>query len=108
MIPYLLAAAYAVKLTVTGETYGDGRSRRIDMPIALLAVAYTTFLVYAAGPEHLLLSCLLYTPAAGLYVVARREHNARIFTAAEGLLIGVITLGAVLAVVLLSTGRMSL
>ena len=56
------------------------RIRRIDMPIAFLAVAYTTFLVYAAGPEHLLLSCLLYAPAAGLYVVARREHNARIFT----------------------------
>ena len=108
VIPYLLAAAYAVKLTVTGETYGDGGSRRTDMLIAFLAVAYTTFLVYAAGPKHLLLSCLLYAPAAGLYVVARREHNARIFTAAEGLLFAVIALGAVLAVVLLSTGRMSL
>ena len=90
------------------ETYGDGGSRRTDMLIAFLAVAYTTFLVYAAGPKHLLLSCLLYAPAAGLYVVARREHNARIFTAAEGLLFAVIALGAVLAVVLLSTGRMSL
>lgn len=71
-------------------------------------MAYTTFLVYAAGPKHLLLSCLLYAPAAGLYIAARREHKARIFTAAEGLLFGVIVAGAVLAVVLLSTGRLSL
>jgi arginine:ornithine antiporter / lysine permease len=108
VIPYLLAAAYAVKLTVTGETYGDGRTRRIDMLIAFLATAYTAFLVYAAGPKHLLLSCLLYAPAAALYVVARRERTARIFTAAEALLFAVIAIGAVAAVVLLSTGRMSL
>ncbi len=108
VIPYLLAAAYAVKLTLPGETHADNRSRRTDMAIAFVAMAYTAFLVYAAGPKHLLLSCLLYAPAAALYVRARREHRARVFTAAEGLLFGVIAVGAVLAVVLLSTGRMSL
>lgn len=108
VIPYLLAAAYALKLTLTGETYGDERSRRTDLLIAFLATAYTAFLVYAAGPKHLLLSCLLYAPAAALYVAARRERTARIFTAAEALLLAVIAIGAVATVVLLSTGRMSL
>lgn len=108
VIPYLLAAAYAVKLTISGETYADKRSRSADMMIAFAAVAYTAFLVYAAGPGHLLLSCLLYAPAAALYIVARRERRARIFTPAEGLLFGVIVVGAVVAVVLLATGRMSL
>jgi arginine:ornithine antiporter / lysine permease len=108
VIPYLLAAAYALKLTLTGETCGDERSRRTDFLIAFLATAYTAFLVYAGGPKHLLLSCLLYAPAAALYVAARRERTARIFTAAEALLFAVIAIGAVAAVVLLSTGRMSL
>jgi arginine:ornithine antiporter / lysine permease len=107
MIPYLRAATYALKLTLTGETYGDGRSRRTDLLVALLATAYTAFLAYAAGPKHLLLSCLLYTPAAALHVGARRERKARIFTSAEALLFAVLAVGAVVAVVLLSTGRIS-
>ena len=108
VIPYLLAAAYAVKLTLSGETYADNRSRRTDMAVAFVAMAYTAFLVYAAGPKHLLLSCLLYAPAAALYIRTRREHRAPVFTAAEAVLFGVIAVGAVLAVVLLSTGRISL
>lgn len=108
VIPYLLAAAYAVKLTLSGDTYGDNGSRRTDMTIAFVAMAYTAFLVYAAGPKHLLLSCLLYAPAAALYIRARRERRARVFTAAEAVLFGIIAVGAVLAVALLSTGRMSL
>lgn len=46
----------------------------------MLAVVYTAFLVYAAGPKHLLLSCLLYAPAALLYAKARREQGLRVFT----------------------------
>ena len=34
LIPYLLAAAYALKLTITRETYGDGKSLVADMVIA--------------------------------------------------------------------------
>ncbi len=49
LIPYLLAAAYAVKLTVTRETYDDGKSRVPDMIVAGVATAYTLFLVSAAG-----------------------------------------------------------
>lgn len=109
VIPYLLAAAYAVKLTLSGETYADNRSRRTDMAVSFVAMAYTAFLVYATGPRHLLLlSCLLYAPAAALYIRTRGEHRAPVFTAAEAVLFGVITVGAVLAVALLSTGRMSL
>ena len=41
LIPYLLAAAYALKLTATRETYGDGKSLVPDMVIAGLATVYT-------------------------------------------------------------------
>src|SRR3954470_8881769 len=57
LIPYLLAAAYALKLTVTRETYGERRSAAGDMVIAAVATVYTLFLIYAAGADKLLLSC---------------------------------------------------
>lgn len=109
VIPYLLAAAYALKLTARRETYdGQDRARRTDKVIASLAIVYTAFLVYAAGPKHLLLSCLLYAPATVLYARARRENGLRIFTPPELALFGIIVLGAVIAVELLITGTIRL
>ena len=104
LIPYLLAAAYAVKLTATRETYKNGKSLATDMLIAGLATVYTLFLIYAAGPDKLLLSCVLYAPAAALYLKARRERGLRVFRPAEAVLFGVILLGAVAGVVSLATG----
>ena len=95
LIPYLLAAAYALKLTATRETYGDGKSLVGDMVIAAVATVYTLFLVYAAGMDKLLLSCILYAPAAALYVKARRERGPSCVQPREAVLFGVIVLGAV-------------
>ena len=108
LIPYLLAAAYALKLTATRETYGDGKSLVADMVIAGLATVYTLFLIYAAGPDKLLLSCILYAPAAALYFKARRERGLRVFRPAEAVLFGVILLGAVAGVVSLATGAIEI
>jgi arginine:ornithine antiporter/lysine permease len=108
LIPYLLAAAYALKLTATRETYGDGKSLIGDMVIAAIATVYTLFLIYAAGMDKLLLSCILYAPAAALYFKARRERGLRVFTKAEAALFGVIVLGAVVGVVSLATGAIEI
>ena len=108
LIPYLLAAAYALKLTATRETYGNGKSLVRDMVIAAVATVYTLFLIYAAGPDKLLLSCILYAPAAALYFKARRERGLRVFRPAEAVLFGVILLGAVAGVVSLATGAIEI
>ncbi|MFI5509236.1 basic amino acid/polyamine antiporter [Mycobacterium sp. NPDC051804] len=108
LIPYLLAAAYALKLTATRETYTDRKSLVPDMVVAGLATVYTLFLVYAAGVDKLLLSCILYAPAAALYFKARRERGLRVFRPAEAVLFGVILLGAVAAVVSLATGAIEI
>ncbi len=108
LIPYLLAAAYALKLTATRETYGNGKSLVADMVIAGLATVYTLFLIYAAGVDKLLLSCILYAPAAALYFKARRERGLRVFKPAEAVLFGVILLGAVAGVVSLATGAIEI
>lgn len=105
LVPYLLAAAYALKLAVSGETYEDEPAeRRKQAIIAGLAAFYAIFLFVAAGLEFLLLSCLLYAPATVLYVVARRERGVRVFTRAELALFAVIVVGAVFALLQLLTG----
>jgi arginine:ornithine antiporter / lysine permease len=78
------------------------------MIIAGVATAYTLILIYAAGVDKLLLSCILYAPAAALYVKARRERGFRVFLPAEAVLFGVIVLGAVAAVVSLATGAIEI
>ena len=108
LIPYLLAAGYALKLTITRETYENGKSLIGDAAVAGLATVYTLFLVFAAGLDHLLLSCILYAPGAALYFVARRERALRVFTPAEAVLFGVIVLGAIAGVVSLATGAIEI
>jgi arginine:ornithine antiporter/lysine permease len=64
--------------------------------------------MYAAGPDKLLLSCILYAPGAVLYLTARRERNLRVFTLPEAVLFGVIVLGAIAGVVSLATGAIEI
>ncbi|OBC09250.1 arginine-ornithine antiporter [Mycobacterium sp. 852013-50091_SCH5140682] len=108
VIPYLLAAGYALKLTITRETYGDRRSLVPDTVVAALATFYTLFLVYAAGWDHLLMSCILYAPGALLYWIARRERGLRVFRPAEAALFVVILLGAVGGVYGLASGAIQI
>lgn len=110
LVPYLLAAAYSLKLTVTGETYGQGKDqeRSKQRIIAALAVVYTLFLLYSAGFSFLLLSCLIYAPGSLLYVRTRRERNERVFLPAEAVACALLTGAAVLAVVVLAMGVIDL
>jgi len=108
LIPYLLAAAYAVKLTVTRETYEDGGARVSDAAVAGIATFYTLFLIYAAGLDKLLLSCILYAAGAALYVMARRERGLPVFTRAEAVLFGVIVVGAIAGIASLITGAITI
>ena len=106
LIPYFLAAAYALKLGLTGESYEDvpPRTRRKEAIIAGIATAYTLFLFEAAGLQFLLLSAVLLAPATLLYVKARSERGRRLFTPTEIALCAVIVGGGITGVVGLWTG----
>jgi arginine:ornithine antiporter / lysine permease len=109
LIPYLLAAGYALKLAVTRETYDDdpaGRGR--DLVIGALATAYTAFLLYAAGPTFLLLSFILLAPGTILFVMARREQGRRLFSPGELVILAISIVGAVAGVVALATGAIEI
>jgi arginine:ornithine antiporter/lysine permease len=105
LIPFLLAAAYALKLAVTGETYDvvPGAHRR-ELVIAALATAYTAFLLFAAGTKFILVSFIIYAPASILFVMARREQGRRVFSPVELVILVVSIAGAVLGVVALAAG----
>ena len=109
LIPFLLAAAYAVKLVVTRETYtqrpeGWGR----ECVVATLATIYTGFLLFAAGPKFILVSFIVYAPATILFVMARREQGRRLFSPAEFVILSISVTGAIAGVVALATGWISI
>lgn len=106
LLPFLLAAAFALKLRVTRETYDQEKPSKltVDLVITVLATAYTAFLIFAAGLDLFLISFLLYAPATVLFVITRREQQRRVFSPAELAMFLVVVLLALAAVVSLSAG----
>jgi arginine:ornithine antiporter/lysine permease len=100
LIPFLLAAAFALK-TARGRPGGD-------LVVPALATLYTAFLLYAAGPKYLLVSFIVYAPATVLFVMARREQGRRLFSPRELVILLVSIAGAVLGIVALALGWISL
>ncbi len=107
LVPYVLSGAYAFKLAMTGESYdaGDGRGR--DMLIGAVATLYGAWLVYAAGPNYLLMCALLYAPGILIYGWARKARGEKAFTAIEAAIAAGIVLAAGVAGYLMWTGAIS-
>ncbi|TBW59528.1 arginine-ornithine antiporter [Marinobacter halodurans] len=109
LIPYFWSAAYALLVAWRKETYEtDPRARNKDLLIALIAVVYSVWLVYAGGVQYILLSALLYAPGALFFAKAKREQNQSVFTSLEKLIFAVVVVGAVIAAYGLYAGFLSL
>jgi arginine:ornithine antiporter/lysine permease len=109
LIPFFLVAAYGVLMTRRGETYETRpKERTRDLIFASIAVAYTLFLIYAAGTKFLLLSCVLYGPGTVLYFWARLERKASVFTPVEWGIFIVAAIGAAVAIHGLATGYITI
>jgi arginine:ornithine antiporter/lysine permease len=76
--------------------------------VAVLATVYTAFLIYAAGFKYLLVSLIIYAPATFLFVKARREQGRSPFSAREPVILAVSVAGAVVGIVALTSGWISL
>lgn len=104
LLPYLWSAAYQVKLAVTGESYGDGAARTRDMLIGLVALAYAVWLVYAGGTDYVFVAALFYLAGTGLFVWARKQSGRALLTSVERVLVGIVSATAVVAVIGLVQG----
>ncbi|SCK61705.1 arginine:ornithine antiporter / lysine permease [Variovorax sp. HW608] len=109
LIPYLLVAAYGLKLAWTGETYdADPRSAQsVDRVRGAIATAYAMGMLYAGGLKFLLLSAVLYAPGTVLYFLVRREQKARIFTPPEMFVFAALVLAAIAALFALASGAIT-
>ncbi|MBL8778642.1 MAG: amino acid permease [Acidimicrobiales bacterium] len=108
LIPYLLAAGFAVKLARGRGGVAAGEQGRSDLLVAGLATLYTVFLLYAAGAKYLLVAFIVYAPGTILFVMARREQGRQLFSRPELVILVVSVLGAVAGVVALATGTISI
>jgi len=110
LVPYLLVAAYGLKLAWTGETYAnDSRgTRSIDWVRGAIATVYAMGMLYAGGLKFLLLSAILYAPGTVLYFLARREQKAKIFTGPEMLVFAALVVAAIVALFALVTGALTI
>jgi len=105
LIPYLLAAAYALKLGARGETYDAAPANRgREALVAGLATFYTVFLVFAAGLAFALLSFVIYAPGTVLFVMSRREQGRPAFSRAELIILVIAVAGAAAGIICLATG----
>ena len=108
LIPYFTVAAYALKLTLTRETYEqDARARNRELVIALIATAYAILMLVAGGLDKLLLAALILAPGTGLFFLARREQQLKVFTPVEWFVFTVAAIAAVTALVGLTSGQIA-
>ena len=109
LIPYLLVAAYGLKLAWTGETYAAGsRGRKVDWTRGAIATIYAAGMLYAGGAKFILLSALLYAPGTILFIIAKREQSRTVFTPVEWLIFGVVVVAAIVGLYSLANGMISI
>lgn len=108
LLPYLLVAAYGLKLAHTGETYAaQPAERRLDWIRGAVATLYTAAML-STGPKYVLLSTLIYVLGTWLFFQAHREQGRVVFSGAERYGFAVLLAGCVAAVWALGTGAMRL
>ena len=109
LIPYLLVAAYSLKLVITRETYEhSSKGYYKDLVISLIATLYASLMIYAGGLTYVLLSAVIYAPGTLLYYIAKREQGKKIFSGTEKTLFTVIALAAVACIYGIVTGSITI
>jgi arginine:ornithine antiporter/lysine permease len=105
LIPYLLVGAYGLKLAWTGDSYEkDRRGRTGDFIRAVIATLYAAGMIYAGGMKFFLLYALIYAPGTILFLRARREQKAAVFTLTEFLVFGGVVACALIGLYALVSG----
>lgn len=108
LLPYLLSALYQLKLAYTGESYGSDERRGKDLLVGIVATLYAIWLIYGAGLSYLLVVSILYAAGIVFYMQARKEQEAKAFKGYELALAIVILAMAIVSIILLANGTISI
>lgn len=107
LVPYLFVALYGFKLAYSKETYTQGLSKK-DLAVAGIACIYTVSMLLAGGVKYILLSALIYGPGTALFIRAMSEQGKQTFSSKERFVFGVIVITAVIALLALIFGYISI
>jgi arginine:ornithine antiporter/lysine permease len=109
LIPYLLVAAYALKLASTGESYEKNPgARNKDLIVAGIATFYSALMIYSGGLKYILLSALIFFPTTLIFYKARKDAGQQVFAKNETILFALFAIGAGIALWSLATGRIAI
>ena len=107
LLPYLFTALFALKIAIKKDGYEklpDSTNKR-ELIVACLACVYTVFLIWAAGINLLLLSCLILAPSTALFIAAKKSQNKIVFSKVELFIFILLCIGFVVVIVGLITGH---
>lgn len=81
MIPYMLSAFYALKLTYKGDlTEGlTGNGKMLTWIAAIIGSIYGVWMLYASSFSYILVCALMYLPGVIIYIIKRKEEGGPIF-----------------------------
>lgn len=99
LVPYLLSSGLSLKLA-----WHDRSTATRWLVLAVVAVAYSGFLMWAGGAKYLLLTCVVYAPGTLVHAIARRRDGG--LSPRERWAAGVVALLGAGAVVGLATGAL--
>ncbi|MEB6610048.1 arginine-ornithine antiporter [Staphylococcus borealis] len=102
LIPYMFSAFYQLKYTIEHK----GHATVKQWAIGIIASIYAIWLVYAAGIDYLLLTMLLYIPGLFVYRFVQR-NNHKPLTKGDYILFAVIIILAVIGIIRLAMGSVS-
>ncbi|OFP36993.1 MULTISPECIES: basic amino acid/polyamine antiporter [unclassified Corynebacterium] len=123
LLPYIFSALYLVLLSLRGKGLSHPHAgTRFDdsgpettraenqrhMLIGAVGFVYSLWLIYAADPVYVLLGALAVVPGIIPYVWTRISNKERLFNAFEWVVVGIVVLGAVVAVLKLLDGTLTL
>lgn len=104
LLPYFFSAVFQLMVAIKdGKAAGPGA-----IAIGIFGTIYAVWLLYAAGLQYLLFVGLFYVAGAPLYIWARVENKKKVFTPIDLVVLAIFVIAAVISVIGLSAGWLSL
>lgn len=104
LLPYLWSALFQLINAIKGEGYEGGKGSASDILVGVIATVYGLWLVYAGGLGYLLIAAIFYLIGTPLYIWARKEAKAKMFSTVDLIVLIIVALAAVAGVILLAMG----
>lgn len=110
LIPYLFSAIFALIAVVKGAKYSflEGKVRKQDLFVSLIATVYGVWLIYAAGLKYLAFSTILYFIGSIVFIFNKKNIGQKIFQSHERIVFAVCSLIAIVSVIMIFKGTLSL